>query len=214
MIAIPPSLSRSAFDDAPDAMIILDAFGIVWFANRRVSALFGYLPDEVIGESIEKLVPERFRAQDIGRLGHLLTDVRVCPTEVALDLYGRRRDGTEFPLEVSLSPIQDVGRTLLAAAIRDVTDRKRMEAELVVARDGMEALRDLADRANQGKTHVLRAASHDLRQPLQALALHNGTLRRLVTDPRALEALSQQEQAIAAMSTLLSDLLDIGNPEA
>jgi len=121
-----------------------------------------------------------------------------------------------------------VERILIAAAIRDVTDRKRIEAELIVAREAAEAAleladqereladqaRELADRANQGKSRFLATASHDLRQPLQTLELLNGTLRRRATDQYSIEALSQQEQAIGAMSRLLNALLDISKLES
>jgi len=210
MIAIPPALARSVLDDAPDAMVIIDTFGTIWFANRRVSGLFGYPHDEIIGQSIEKLMPERFRFKHIGQRGQFAGDVRVRPVESELDLFGLRRDGTEFPLEVSLSPVEDAGRTLVAAVIRDVTDRRRVEEELVVARDAVDAMRELADRANQGRKRFLEAASHDLRQPLQTLALLNEALRRCLTNPGAAEVLSQQEQAIGAMSRLLNDLFQIG----
>jgi PAS domain S-box-containing protein len=214
MIAIPPALARSVLDDAPDAMIIIDDFGTIWFANRQVSALFGYARDEIIGESIEKLMPERFRAEHIGHRGHFAGNVRVRRMGAGLDLIGQRRDGTEFPLEISLSPVEDVGRTLIAAAIRDVSDRKHMEAELLVARDAIEAMRELADRANQGRKRFLEAASHDLRQPLQTLVLLHDTLRRLSTDPDAIEALSELEQAIGEISKLLNALFDIGKLES
>jgi PAS domain S-box-containing protein len=215
MIAIPPALARRVLDAAPDAMVIIDAFGTIWFANRRVSVLFGYARDELIGESIETLMPERFRAQHIGHGGYFASNVRVRPVgSTALDLYGQRRDGTEFPLEVSLSPIEDVGQTLVAASIRDVTDRKRVEAELVVARDAIEAMRELADRADQCRKRFLNAASHDLHQPLQTVAHLNDTLRRLLTAPDAAEALAQQAQAIGAVSKLLDALLDIGKLES
>ena len=79
MIALPPALARSVLDDAPDAMIIVDAFGTIWFANRQVSALFGYTHDEIIGDSIEKLVPEHFRDQHVGYRGQLVSEVRVRP---------------------------------------------------------------------------------------------------------------------------------------
>src|ERR1019366_1928490 len=159
------------------------------------------------GQSIEKLMPERFRARNTRHREHYVSDVRVRPMGVGLDLFGRRRDGTELPLEISLSPIKDTDRTLVAAAIRDASGHKRAEAELIVARES-------ADRANQGKSRFLATASHDLRQPLQTLALLNGSLRRLVTDPDAAEALSQQEQAIGAMSRLLNALLDISKLES
>jgi len=206
MIAIPPTLARKVLDAAADAMVIIDAFGTIWFANRRVSALFGYEHDEMIGEDIEILMPERLRGHHAPHREDLVSTVRVRTLEPGLDLYGQRRDGTEFALELSLSPIEEVGQTLFAATIRD--------AELVVARDAIEAMRELADRANQGRKRYLEAANHDLRQPLQTLVRLNQTLRGLATDPRAVEALSQLGQAIGVMSRLLNDLLDIGRLES
>ena len=214
MRTAPPDLARSALDAAPDAMVIIDADGIIRFSNRQVSALFGYEHDELVGQSIEMLMPQRFRARHVGHRENYVNNLRVRPMGAGLELFGRRRDGTEFPVEISLSPIEDVGRTLVAAAIRDVSDRKRIEAELIVTRQAAEAARELADRANQGKSRFLATASHDLRQPLQTLELLNGTLRRRATDQYSIEALSQQEQAIGAMSRLLNALLDISKLES
>jgi two-component system, sensor histidine kinase len=214
MVAISPALARSVFHDAPDALVVIDGFGTVWFANRQVCALFGYAPEEIIGEGIEKLLPERFRARHVGHRGAFGNKVSARAMGAGLDLYGRRHDGSEFPLEVSLSPIDDVGRTLIAAAIRDVTERKRTENELLVARGAVEAMRELADRANQGRRRFLDAAGRELRQPLQTLALRNEDLRRHVSGPAALEALSQQERAIGTMSRLLNALFDIGSLES
>jgi two-component system, sensor histidine kinase len=221
MRTTPPDLARSALDAAPDAMLIIDDAGIIRFVNQQVSALFGYARDEIIGQSIETLMPERFRMRHVGHRDHYVNSLRVRPMGAGLDLFGQRRDGTEFPVEISLSPIEDDGRTLVAAAIRDVTDRKHVEAELIMARESAEAARALADgaresadRANQGKSRFLATASHDLRQPLQTLEFLNGALRRRATDHYAVEALSQQQQAIGAMSRLLNALLDISKLES
>ncbi len=221
MRTLPPELARSALDAAPDAMIIIDASGIVRFANQQVCTFFGYRHDEIVGERIEILLPERYRSRHVGHRDNYVKAVRVRPMGQGLQLFGRRRNGTEFPVEISLSPIDHDGSTLVAAAIRDVTDRKRVEAELIVAREAADAARELADqareiadRANQGKSRFLATASHDLRQPLQTLELLNGALRRRATDHQSIDALAQQQQAIGAMSRLLNALLDISKLES
>jgi PAS domain S-box-containing protein len=228
-------LARSALDAAPDAMIIIDAAGIVQFANRQVSVLFGFTNDQIVGQSVEQLMPQRFQARHVSHRLEYFAASRARPMGPGLTLYGQRHDGSEFPVEISLSPIQDANRTLVAAAIRDITDRKRVEADLRVARETSERARaaadrsrevadhareladrarDSADRANQAKSRFLTTASHDLRQPLQTLALLNGALRRLVSGEEASEVLVQQQQAIDAVSRLLNALLDISKLES
>jgi PAS domain S-box-containing protein len=194
-----PALAHSALDAAPDAMLIIDASGIIHFTNQRVSALFGYAYDEIIGESIGKLMPESVCAPLLQASG---------------ELSGRRRNGTDFPVEISLSPIDSAEDSLVEVSIRDATARKHMEAELIVARQLADQSREMADRANRSKSRFLATASHDLRQPLQTLEFLNGTMRRLVTDHTLIEALSQQGQAIDTMSRLLNALLDISKLES
>jgi len=382
MLTASAELARSALDAAPDAMVIIDASGVIRFANRQVSALFGYPHEQLIGKPVEVLIPERFRTRHVGQRRTYWSSPRTRPMGVGLELFGQRHDGTQFPVEISLSPIggEDAGGTLVAAAIRDVTDRKRLETELriqledmhrlhamntrlmadvelpkameeildvtialqgadfgnvqlyeaetstlhivaqrgfsddflakfrvvdanddtacgralrersrvviedvdqdpafapyraiatregyravqstpMLGRDGIlkgmlsthfrqphvpaerdlqltdlyvrlaadlvvrthdgEAIRtalDAAERANKAKGRFLATASHDLRQPLQTLALLNGALRRSAHNSEAvLEGLAQQEHAIDAMSGLLRALLDISKLES
>jgi len=132
---IPFELARSALDAAPDALIIVDERGNVAFANRQVSAIFGYPHDELIGRPIDVLIPERFHARHLLHRSAYSGAPHLRPMGAGLDLYARRRDGSEFPVEISLSPIRGPGHELVAAAIRDVTDRRRVQAELIEARD-------------------------------------------------------------------------------
>ncbi len=200
-------LVGSVLESAPDAMIIIDEAGVVVFANRQVSTLFGYAPSEVVGRPVEMLLPERHRGRHVVHRSDFSRAVRVRPMGNGLDLFALRKDGSEFPVEISLSPVEETGRPIVAAAIRDVTDRMRVERQIREAHAA-------ADRANLGKSRFLATASHDLRQPLQTLALLNGALRRSVKEPDALEALEHQDQAIAAMSRLLNALLDISKLES
>jgi two-component system, sensor histidine kinase len=195
-------------------MIIIDGAGTIRFVNRQVSSLFGYDHEEIVGQPVELLMPERFHARHVGHREQYRGNVRLRPMGAGLELFGRRKDGTEFPVEISLSPIEHEQGTLVAAAIRDVTDRKRVELELIRARELAVQARETADRANQGKSRFLATASHDLRQPLQTLELLNGSLRRLPTGDAVAEAVAQQGAAIGAMSRLLNALLDISKLES
>jgi two-component system, sensor histidine kinase len=223
MLSMTSELARSALDAAPDAIVIVDESGTIRFANRQVSELFGYAHDEIVGRPVEFLMPKRFTERHVSHRRNYGGSVRTRPMGEGLELLGQRVNGVEFPVEISLSPIVSQGQVLVAAAIRDVSERKRVEMELIVAwqtaersreaaevsRHAADLARDSADRANQGKSRFLATASHDLRQPLQTLSLLNGALRRALVDPDARQALAQQEHAIDAMSRLLNTLLDI-----
>jgi two-component system, sensor histidine kinase len=127
-------------------MIIIDESGIIRFANRQVDSIFGYDHLEVVGRPVEVLMPQRFHARHLEHRLRYRASVRLRPMGVGLDLFGRRRDGSEFPVEISLSPVEDGGRLLVVAAIRDITDRKRVEAELSAQLDDMRRLHDISTR--------------------------------------------------------------------
>jgi two-component system, sensor histidine kinase len=188
-------------------MIIIDSNGVILFANHQVKALFGHEPAAILDKRIEVLLPQRVRTRHVTHRQHYTDNVRTRPMGMGLELFGQRADGTEFPVEISLSPIEQNGQTLVAAAIRDVTERKRAEAAL------KEARRE-AEHANLAKSRFLATASHDLRQPLQTLGLLNGAMRRMAQDADIREILEQQEAAVDAMSRLINALLDISKLES
>ena len=200
-------LLATVLEAAPDATVVVDETGSILFASSQMSTLFGYPADEILAQNIDALIPEHLRAAHEHHRHAYTENVRVRAMGAALELFARRRDGSEFPVEVSLSPVRDGNRTLVAAAIRDVTDRKMIQRELLAARES-------AERANQAKSRFLATASHDLRQPLQTLTLLNGALRRTVHDSAAQEILQHESQAIDAMGRLLNALLDISRIES
>ena len=209
-----PDLARSALDAAPDAMLIIDADGIIRYTNRQVSAVFGYEHDEIIGQSIEMLMPRAIscpacRASRELRQQCARTPHGRGPRAIRTAARRRRVSGRN-----QFEPDRRRGADPRGRRDPRCQDRKRIEAELIVAREAAEAARELADRANQGKSRFLATASHDLRQPLQTLELLNGTSAPACDRSDSIEALSQQEQAIGAMSRLLNALLDISKLES
>jgi len=144
MQSLSSELARSALDAAPDAMIIIDATGAIRFVNRQVCALFGYSHDEVIGLRVERLMPERFRTRHVAHRDGYAEALRPRAMGEGLALFGRRRDGSEFPVEISLSPIQSGTQALIAAAIRDVSDRKRVDQAIGAMTRLLSALLDIS----------------------------------------------------------------------
>ncbi len=120
---------REVLEAAPDAIVIVGGDGRILFVNRQTERLFGYAREELLGELIEKLVPDRFRGQHTSQRKAYAASPRVRPMAAALELYGLRRDSTEFAAEISLSPIDSTQGRRVIATIRDVSERKRFERQ-------------------------------------------------------------------------------------
>jgi PAS domain S-box-containing protein len=120
---------RAMLEAAPDAMIIVDARGVIELINAQAEARFGYTRDELVGQPVESLIPVRLRGLHAGHRVRYDADPRGRPMGAGLDLRARRKDGTEFPVEISLAPMAAGGERLVMAAARDVTERRRVDDE-------------------------------------------------------------------------------------
>lgn len=203
------SLAQQLLHFSPDALLAVDAGGVIRFANETSEALFGHLPRQLIGQRIDVLIPERFRDRHASMVAGFLQgpSSREMGARIA-DLFARRADGSEFPAGIRLSPFPFQGSTFVAVAIRDMTERRLISSALVGAREE-------ADRANRAKSRFLAAASHDLRQPMQVIRLLTASLLKLApADAAWRDVLERQEHAIDSASNLLNALLDVSRLES
>jgi PAS domain S-box-containing protein len=129
-------------DAAPDAMVMVDELGAILLVNRQTEMLFGYERSELLGRPVEELLPEQLRQVHRAHRTRYRADPRVRPMGASMRLAGRRRDGTEFPVEVSLSPVAGDAGLRVVAAVRDVTEREQAEAEARRVQEIVDATRD------------------------------------------------------------------------
>ncbi len=194
---------RDFLETAPDAMVVIDGEGIIRLANAQAHALFGKTPGALTGQPVEVLLPSRLRDYHVAHRRAFMANPKPRSMGTGMELWAEGPDGREIPVEISLSPIATTQGPHVAAAVRDISARKQVETALRVAKEA-------AERANETKSRFLAAASHDLRQPLQALRMHLTALGTGGVDEVTRASVARKMQhAVNGLTDILDTLLDV-----
>jgi PAS domain S-box-containing protein len=200
-----PRSRPSIVEHAPDAMVIVNPEGVIEPVNAQTERLFGYYREEMLGRPIEFLIPERYHNRHKLERVPYAADPRARPMGVGLELFGARKDGTEFPVEIGLSPVITRDGIFIASSIRDVGEREAFE-------DRLQQLNLELEEANAAKRPIPRRDGHELRTPLNAIIGFTGT--PLMKLPRPLREEQERQLRIGQRSTrhllsLINDVLDL-----
>ena len=206
---------RNLVATAYDGIMVVRKDSSIEFANRQMEAMFGYAPGELLNKNYEILITDRDRPKHSDYHDKYIVEPRTREMGVGLNLFGKRKDGSEFPVDVSLSPFKLKSEIFVNCVVRDITNLKEIEKERsqILARE--QEARAVAEKANQEKDEFLAMLSHELRTPLTSILTWSQMLRQGRLDPeKSKKAYAILEQSALAQGQLIDDLLDVSRIQA
>lgn len=173
---------RLAVEAAPNGMVMVDKSGKITLVNKQMEKLFGYSKEELMGKTIELLIPDRFKSKHPEYRNSFFNDPQMRLMGVGRDLFGVRKDGTEFPVEIGLNPIRTEEGIFVLASIIDITERKNSEKMLKQKTLELEYSNEQLARSNQELEQFAYVASHDLQEPIRMVSIYTKLLAEKYKD--------------------------------
>jgi PAS domain S-box-containing protein len=214
---------RGLLEAAPDAMVVVNQAGEIVLVNVQAERQFGYRRDELLGQKVKEIIPEGFAERLTADATRSTVEALAQQIGMGIELSGRRKDGSEFPIEIMLSPLENAGGILVTAAIRNITARKQSErdnAELELRLDRAKQLaisNQALEQSNLELKQFAYVASHDLQSPLRSISGFVQLLKLEYEgkfDEQAQDWIRRTVEAVAQMQTLIRDLLSYSRVEA
>jgi len=196
---------ESLFESSPDATVLVDQTGTIVRINSQAEKVFGYQREELVGKLVDLLLPDRYRERHISHRTNYFAEMRTRPMGAGLELYAHRKDGTELPVDVMLSPVVTEAGTLVIGSVRDITERKRMQAELD------EVHRRLIDSVEAERIFIAQEL-HD--GPIQDLYVITYQLKAMDGSGPLKEALSQSKETLQHVISMLRSICGDLRPPA
>lgn len=202
--------TRGLLELAPDAVVVADERGEIVLVNRQTELMFGYDRDELLGRRVERLLPDRFVERHVEHRAGYMADPRTREMGVGLELAGRRRDGSEFPVDISLSAVEEEGGRLVTAFVRDATERQAQEALRRRDAERRALLGHLVSVAEDERQRIAADIHDDSIQAMAASSIRLQLLRRRLVGPDEIamldELASSMDHAIERLRHLLFEL--------
>ena len=195
-----PELFQLAFESSPTGKVVTDGHGTILIVNKETERLFGYDRGELVGQSVDMLVPERYRRRHPDSRRAFYSAPRARPMGAGRDLFGLRKDGTEIPIEIGLNPVPTHDGIVILTTVVDISERRRLEGQLRQAQK-LEALGTLAC-----------GIAHDFNNLLRAIIGYTELVEAVTTEPQASADLGQVRRAAARGQELVQRMLAFARP--